>query len=125
MEWAGVNDDFIPYNITRERADAYAKGDYDYEFLSWVGLGAEHLMMCKNGMWEPMTDWLGDEPRAVDPHHVTYVRNPLMDDPESGLVGDKAYWLSGIDSRDPQKLGTIDVVSGGQGMADPPDTAGP
>ena len=125
MEWAGVNDDFIPYNITRERADAYAKGDYDYEFLSWVGLGSEHLTMCKNGMWKPMTDWLGDQPRQVDPHHVTYVRNPLMDDPESGLVGDKAYWLSGIDSRDPQKLGTIDVVSGGQGVADASPTPPP
>jgi hypothetical protein len=26
MECAGVNDAFIPYNITRERADAYAQG---------------------------------------------------------------------------------------------------
>ncbi len=120
MEWAGVNDDFIPYNITRERADAYAKGDYDYEFLSHVGLGAEHLVMCKNGMWDPAVTWLGDEPRATDPHHVTYVRNPLMDDPQSGLVGDKAYWVSGIESRDPEKLGTIDVVSDGQGLTDPP-----
>ncbi|MDQ4117728.1 MAG: hypothetical protein M3235_12300 [Actinomycetota bacterium] len=125
MEWAGVNDDFIPYNITRERADAYGRGDYDYEFLSWVGLPAEHLVMCKNGMWQAMTGWLGDEPRAVDPHHVTYVRNPLMDDPESGLVGDKAYWLSGIESRDPGTLGTIDVVSGGHGQADPQPTPPP
>ncbi|OLM15881.1 MULTISPECIES: hypothetical protein [unclassified Pseudonocardia] len=120
MEWAGVNDDFIPYNITRERADLYAAGDYDYEFVSHVGVGAEHLVMCKNGMWDLTTDWLGDEPRAVDPHHVTYVRNPLMDDPGSGLVGDHAYWLSGIASRDPQQLGTIDVVSRGQGITEAP-----
>jgi predicted esterase len=117
MEWAGVNDDFIPYNITRERADAYAAGDYDYEFYSWVGLAAEHLVMCKNGMWQKATDWMGEESRAVDPHHVTFVRNPLMDDPESGLVADKAYWLSGIETRGPE-LGAIDVVSRGQGVAD-------
>jgi hypothetical protein len=117
MEWAGVNDDFIPYSITRERADAYKNGDYDYEFYSWVGLAAEHLVMCKNGMWQKATGWLGDEPRAVDPHHVTFVRNPLMDDPQSGLVADKAYWLSGIETRGPE-LGTIDVDSRGQGVAD-------
>jgi predicted esterase len=119
MEWAGVNDDFIPYNITRERADAYAAGEYDYEFYSWVGLAAEHLVMCKNGMWQKATDWMGDEPRAVDPHHVTFVRNPLMDDPESWLVADKAYWLSGIETRG-SELGAIDVVSRGRGLADAP-----
>lgn len=119
MEWAGVNDDFIPYTITRERADAYAAGDYDYEFLSFVGLAAEHLVMCKNGMWDLVTEWLGDEPRAVDPHRVTFVRNPLMDDPESGLVGDRAYWLSGIRTRG-DELGTIDVVSRGRGVTAAP-----
>lgn len=120
MEWAGVNDDFIPYNITRERAEAYAAGDYDYEFISHVGVAAEHLVMCKNGMWDVASDWLGDQARQVDPQHVTFVRNPLMDDPASGLVGDKAYWLSGIRSRDPEQLGAIDVVSEGQGRTDPP-----
>lgn len=119
MEWAGVNDDFIPYNITRERADAYAAGDYDYEFISWTGVAAEHLVMCKNGMWDLATDWMGDEPRAVDPHHVSYVRNPLMDDPESGLVGDRAYWLSDIQSRDGE-LARIDVVTRGLGVTDAP-----
>ena len=119
MEWAGVNDDFIPYTITRERADAYAAGDYDYEFYSWVGIAAEHLVMCKNGMWQKATEWMGDEPRAVDPHHVTFVRNPLMDDPGSGLVADKAYWLSGIETRGPE-LGAVDVVSRGRGVADAP-----
>ena len=38
--------------------------------------------------------------RVVDPARVTYVRNPLMDDPASGLVGDRAYWVSGIETRD-------------------------
>ncbi|MFY0408452.1 hypothetical protein [Solicola sp. PLA-1-18] len=118
MEWAGLNDDFIPYPITRERANAYALGDYDYEFISWAGLAAEHLVMCKNGMWDLATKWYGDEKRAVDPHHVTYVRNPQMDDPESGLVGDRAYWVSDIENRD-DELGTIDVVSAGQGVTDP------
>lgn len=121
MEWAGVNDDFIPYNITRPRADAYAKGDYDYEFISWTGLAAEHLVMCKNGMWDLTSKWLGDQARAVDPHHVTYVRNPLMDGPESHLVGDRAYWLSRIETSNGDP-GAIDVVSEGHGVTDPAPT---
>ena len=122
MEWAGVNDDFIPYNVTRARANLYAKGAYDYSFVSWVGLGAEHLVMCKNGMWKVASDFLGNEPRAVNPHHVTYVRNPMMDDPEAGLVGDRAYWVSDIETQ-VKALGQIDVVSSGLGLKDAPVTA--
>ncbi len=119
MEWGGTTDDFIPYHITRERADAYAAGDYDFEFISWSGLAAEHLAMCKGGTWDLAAEWLGDTPRAVNPHHVTYVRNPLMDDPRAGLVGNKAYWVSGIATRE-RELGTIDVVSAGRGLTDAP-----
>jgi len=112
MEWAGSTDDFIPYDITRKRADLYAAGDYDYEFLTWHGVAASHLLMCNNGTWDVMTKWLGDMKRVVDPMRVTYVRNPLMDDPGAGLVGNRAYWVSGIETRD-QALGTVDVISDG------------
>ncbi|HEY3241553.1 MAG TPA: hypothetical protein VGL92_18475, partial [Acidimicrobiia bacterium] len=115
MEWAGSTDDFIPYNITRKRAEIYAAGDYDYEFVTWHGVASGHLLMCNNGTWDVLTDWLGDMKRVVDPARVTYVRNPLMDDPGAGLVGNRAYWLSGIETRD-QALGTIDVTSGGSGL---------
>jgi len=55
-------------------------------------------------------------------NHVTYVRNPAWDDPQSGLVGNKAYWLAGIETRstDRTQPGTIDVVSRGFGLADAP-----
>jgi hypothetical protein len=114
MEWAGSTDDFIPYNITRKRAEAYAAGDYDYEFVTWHGVASGHLLMCNNGTWDVLTGWLGDMKRVIDPARVTYVRNPLMDDPGAGLVGNRAYWVSGIETRD-QGVGTIDVTSGGFG----------
>lgn len=118
MEWAGSTDDFIPYNITRTRADIYAAGDYDYEFVTWHSIAAEHLTMCNNGTWDVLTGWLGDMKRVENPARVTYVRNPLMDDPSAGLVGDRAYWVSGIETRD-RALGTIDVTSGGLGVGAP------
>jgi hypothetical protein len=114
MEWAGSTDDFIPYNITRTRADIYAAGDYDYEFITWHSLASEHLTMCNNGTWDVMTKWLGDMKRVENPARVTYVRNPLMDDAYAGLVGNRAYWVSDIEARD-KALGTIDVTSAGLG----------
>jgi hypothetical protein len=121
MEWAGANDDFIPYPITRERADAYAESDfYDYEFISWAGTAGEHMEMCNSGLWDVLTDWLGDGSGVSTAAHVTYVRNPLMDDARFGLVGDRAYWLSGIATRSTDgALGTIDVFSKGFGVSDP------
>ena len=41
-----------------------------------------------------------------------------MDDASAGLVGNRAYWVSGIETRD-KALGTIDVTSGGLGEAAP------
>ena len=124
MEWGGSEDDYVPYNLTRKRADLYAAGDYDYEFVTWHGLAAEHATMCNDGLWDVVTRWLGDMKRVVDPVRVTYVRNPLMDDPGAGLVGNRAYWISDIETRD-QAPGTIDVTSGGFGVgpaAVPPAT---
>jgi len=119
MEWAGSSDDFIPYDITRRRADVYRQGDYDYEFITWTGVASEHLTMCNDGIWPVLTPWLGHALRVVDPPRVTYVRNPLMDDPASGLVGDHAYWLSSIETRT-RALGTVDVTSGGLGAGQRP-----
>jgi len=119
MEWAGSSDDFIPYDITRKRADVYRQGDYDYEFITWHALAAEHLTMCNDGTWQVLTPWLGHTRRVDDPPRVTYVRNPLMDDPASGLVGDHAYWLSSIETRT-RGLGTVDVTSGGLGVGPRP-----
>ena len=122
LEWAGLPDNYIPYNLPRERANAYLAGDYDYQFTTWIGASSEHVVMCANGTWPVATRFLGDMRGVQNIFHVTYVRNPAWDDPASGLVGNKAYWLSNIETRssDPTQLGTIDVVSRGFGLADAP-----
>lgn len=123
MEWAGLPDDFIPYNITRERAQAYIAGDYDFDFVTWPGLAGEHVIMCANGMWPVLNRWLGDMRGVERPFHVTFVRNPAWDDPKSGMVGDKAYWISTIQTRSggATDLGTIDAISRGFGLVDAPN----
>ena len=122
LEWAGLPDNYIPYNIPRERTAAYLAGDYDYAFMTWLGASSDHVVMCANGTWGVATRWLGDMRAVPNIFHVTYVRNPAWDDPQSGLVGNKAYWLAGIETRstDRTQTGTIDVVSRGFGLADAP-----
>lgn len=122
VEWAGLPNSYIPYDIPRERAQAYIAGDYDFQFTTWVGASSEHVVQCANGTWDVATKRLGDMRGVQNPHHVTYVRNPAMDDPASGMVGSRAYWVSGIETRSEIEtdLGTIDVVSRGFGRADAP-----
>jgi hypothetical protein len=122
LEWAGLPDNYIPYNIPRERADAYLAGSYDYAFMTWLGASSDHVVMCANGTWGVATRWLGDMRAVPNIFHVTYVRNPAWDDPQSGLVGNKAYWLADIETRSPDRTqpGTIDVVSRGFGLVDAP-----
>jgi len=121
IEWAGLPNTYIPYDIPRERAQACIAGDYHFNFVTWIGLSSDHVILCANGTWDVATQWLGDMRGVTKPFHVTYVRNPAMDDPQSGLVGDRAYWLSDIQTRvaDP-RVGTIDVVSRAFGLKDAP-----
>jgi len=125
VEWAGLPNSYIPYDIPRERAQAYIAGDYDFQFTTWIGASSEHVVLCANGTWDVATRHLGDMRGVDDPFHVTYVRNPAMDDPQSGLVGNHAYWVTGIETRseDPTDLGTIDVVSQGFGLTEAPTQA--
>jgi hypothetical protein len=122
MEWSGLPDDYIPTDIPLAREQAYKAGDYDYDFVTFAGLSSEHVVLCANGTWSVLTKWLGDMRGVGEPFHVTYVRNPAMDDPQATLVGDHAYWLSGIETRssDSTQVGTIDVLSHGFGLADAP-----
>jgi len=122
LEWAGLPDNYIPYTIPRERANAYLAGQDDYQFVTWTGASSDHVVMCANGTWPVATRFLGDMRGVQNIFRVTYVRNRAWDDPQSGLVGNKAYWLSGIETRssDPTQLGTIDVISRGFGLTDAP-----
>ncbi len=52
-----------------------------------------------------------------DPFHVTYVVDPLEDSAGSAVVGDHAYWLSGLTVA-PGATGTIDAVTRAKGLAD-------
>jgi len=121
LMWAMLTDELVPYPSTLEQANGIDALDYRYEFDTFpVG---EHLTLAINDQYAPVAEFLGDAEVNRNPAHVTYVRNPEMDFPEVGMVGDSAYWVSGIVLRDgggAAPRGTIDVFSHGFGVGDPP-----
>jgi hypothetical protein len=116
LMWAAVQDELVPYSGTREQAMRLGSLGYAFGFDSFPT--AEHVTLALNDDYGPAAEFLGDGRVERDPGHVSYVVNPTMDDPEHGLVGDHAYWLSGLRTRGPG-LGRIDVRSEGLGAGAP------
>jgi predicted esterase len=83
-----------------------------------------HLQLAINDQYQPAADFLGDARVDRNPHHVTYVVEDERNHPELNMVGDHAYWVSGLARRDPGGgVGQIDAISHGFGAADPPASA--
>jgi dienelactone hydrolase len=85
-----------------------------------------HLQLAVNDEYAPAAAFLGTAKVDRDPAHVTYVVDAARNHAELGLVGDHAYWVSGLKLRDPAKkgtggdpTGTIDATSRGFGAGDP------
>ena len=87
---------------------------------------ANHLMLGINDQFAPAAAFLGSATVDLNPAHVTYVVDTARDRPSYGIVGDHAYWVSGLTLRSPTHTSTtgdpegeIDVFSHGFGTADP------
>ncbi|MGH2882243.1 MAG: glucodextranase DOMON-like domain-containing protein, partial [Solirubrobacteraceae bacterium] len=84
-----------------------------------------HLMLAINDQFAPAAAFLGSATVNLNPAHVTYVVDTARNHSNYGLVGDHAYWVSGLTIRsqshtatngDPE--GQIDVFSHGFGASD-------
>ena len=87
---------------------------------------ANHLMLGINDQFAPAAAFLGSATVDLNPAHVTYVVDTARDRPSYGIVGDHAYWVSGLTLHSPSHTSTtgdpegeIDVFSHGFGTADP------
>jgi hypothetical protein len=85
-----------------------------------------HLELAVNDQFAPAAAFLGTSTVDYDPAHVTYVVDTARDRPSLGIVGNHAYWVSGLTLRsssvtasngDPE--GSFDAVSHGLGVGDP------
>lgn len=124
MMWAQAADQLVPYIGPLSQARSLDGLGYRYRFDTYTS--GEHLTLALHDQYQGSADFLGDALVERNPSHITYVANPAMDVPTRSLIGNHAYWLSGIAVRNTDTavpLGSIDVKSHGFGEGDP--IAGP
>jgi hypothetical protein len=81
---------------------------------------ANHLMLAINDQFAPPASFLDTARVDRSPAHVTYVVDHARDAPNLGVVGDHAYWVSGLRLRSGSSSeGQIDAFSHGFGVGDP------
>ena len=127
LMWNNHGDELVNNLGFQETADALDELGYRYELDAFQpcanpacsALFPNHLQLAINDWYAPPAEFLGDARVERDPAHVTYVVNPARDFPDLELVGDHAYWLSGLELSDGAEQGQIDAVSHGFGVGDP------
>lgn len=120
LMWVQATDELVPYAGTKKQADGLDQLGYRYEFDTFAP--GEHLTLSINDQYAPVARFLTGAVVNRNPAHVTYVVNPKMDQSRVGLVGEHAYWVSGLTLRNASgsaPRGTIDVRSAGFGKGDP------
>ena len=134
LMWNNVGDELVndaEYNATAAQLDSLG---YRYELHAHQpcanpacsALFPNHLQLAINDQFAPAAAFLGSAKVDRNPAHVTYVVDLARNHGNLGVVGDHAYWLSGLTVRDPSQSGAgndpggqIDAVSRGFGSADP------
>lgn len=118
------------FNATAAKLDSLG---YRYELDAYrpcanpacSALFPNHLQLAVNDQFAPAADFLGSATVDRNPAHVTYLLDTARSHSKIGLVGDHAYWVSGLNLRDPSKTGAtgdptgqIDAISHGAGASD-------
>ena len=127
LMWNNHGDELVNNLGFQETADALDALGYRYELDAYQPCAnascspafPNHLQLAINDWYAPPADFLGTARVNRNPAHVTYLVNPARDFPDLRLVGDHAYWLSGLKLRDGAEQGQIDAVSHGFGVGDP------
>jgi hypothetical protein len=78
-----------------------------------------HLELAVNDQFAPAATFLGNALVDRNPSHVTYVLDGARDASKYGVVGNHAYWASGLTVRTAGSEGTFDANSHGFGVGDP------
>jgi predicted esterase len=134
LMWNNNGDELVNdavYNATASKLDSLG---YRYEIdvfrpcanQACSPLFPNHLQLAINDQFAPAAAFLGSATVERNPAHVTYVVDADRNHAKLGLVGDHAYWLSGLEVRDPSQSGAgndsggqIDATSHGFGAGDP------
>ena len=134
LMWNNHGDELVNEASFEKTANALDSLGYRYEtdaFQPCANPGCSplfpnHLQLAINDWFAPAAAFLGTTNVDRNPAHVTYVVDTARNHSKIGVVGDHAYWASGLKLRDPNKNGPggdpiakIDALSHGFGTTDP------
>ncbi len=108
MNWVAVADELITYNRARAAQDSMVAAGMPSQMWSFAG---EHFTLAIQDEWGAAASFLGDSTVHRRPWHVSYAFAAQDAEPSLGLDRDGAYWVSGLQPRDPAVLGRIDARS--------------
>ena len=138
LMWNNTADELVNPALYGQTANKLQSLGYRYELDAYEPCPAapnasqcspifpNHLELAINDQFAPAAAFLGTTHVDFSPPHVTYVVDGERDRPSLGIVGNHAYWLSGMKLRssshtasngDPD--GQFDALSHGFGIADP------
>lgn len=117
MMTTSVLDELQPIILTEATISTLNRLGLRYDaltFLTW-----DHLTPSTYDHYPYGADFLGQSRVDRNPPHVSYTLNPSLDSPRAWVTTRGAYWVTGIELRDPDEgSGTIDAFSEGFGLAD-------
>ncbi|NEX63751.1 hypothetical protein [Noviherbaspirillum galbum] len=119
MVWDATADEGPAYTGVQKQVQRIDELNYRYRLDTY--LTADHFTLYLHDNYAGSADFLGDSIVNRNPSHVSYVINPPTDVATRGMVGNHAYWLSGMTVRDASisPRGNIDAFSRAFGEGDP------
>ena len=116
LSWNAAADELVNVNTSENAYKALTAAGIRFEHDLFVT--ADHLTLAANDEFGPGADFLGTARVDRNPYHVTYVVDPKEDNAKATMVGDSAYWVSGLRTAK-AGLGKVDAVSAAFGITDP------
>lgn len=82
---------------------------YEHFYMEWLGRAHDFNLVYES--WPIVKKLFMGRERDPDPARVTYTMDRDMENPDLGLVHDRAYWMSGLTLAEGADSGTIDATA--------------
>ncbi len=117
LNWVAAADELVTYDRARAAQARMVAAGMRSAFWTFAG---EHFTVAILDEWGEAAKFLGDARVTRDPWRVSYLFDPKDDRADLGLTRDGAYWVEGLDARDPKQPASVDARSLASGERDAP-----
>jgi len=117
LNWVAAADELVTYDRARAAQARMVAAGMRSQLWTFAG---EHFTVAILDEWGEGARFLGDARVTRDPWRVSYLFDPKDDRADLGLGRDGAYWVLGVDAREPGKVASVDARSLASGERDAP-----